>query len=111
MRLRLYGVGSAAQGAIFRIDQFPAALTLDDGGQLITRSETRMATCLLEDVGGQILIRANGAEQQVGINGAEIESGPLMPGDSLELGKQRFIVSYERTASERPPSVQVRILN
>lgn len=110
MRVRLYKIGQTKSVDIFRIDRFPALLSLDDQGRLQTDvPPSRLPACLLEDIGGQILVHAEDSAATVGINDASIESGPLLPGDHLRLGEQRYLVSYERTASEHPPFMRVRV--
>ncbi len=109
MRVRLYEVGECCSGNILRIDEFPASLSFDASGQVMTRNVGRLPACQLEDIGGQIVVNVGNDELEVGINDAEIESGPLMPGDHLHLGNRRYLVSYERTATDYPPSVRVKI--
>lgn len=109
MRVRLYEVGLNSQASIYRIDEFPANLCLDEAGNLSIRRPDRLPVCQLEDVGGEIFLRASEDAEQVRINDAEIVSGPLMPGDQLRLGERKFLVSYEKTFCEHNQSMRVRI--
>jgi hypothetical protein len=110
MRVRLYEVGDRCSGNILRIDEFPASLSFDASGQIMTRNLGRLPpVCQLEDIGGQILVKVGNDDLEVGINDAEIEYGPLMPGDHLHLGDRRYVVSYERTATVHPPSMRVKV--
>ena len=110
MRVRFYEVGPTAIGVIYRIDEFPVGLAVDPAGSLQTKSSGDPAECELEDIGGQIMLRAIG-DCDVAVNDTLIESSPLLPGDKFRVGEKLFRVSYERTAKIQPPSMRVRILN
>ncbi|TWT58017.1 hypothetical protein KOR42_13860 [Thalassoglobus neptunius] len=111
MRLRLYEVGGKSTGRVMRFDQFPALLCVDTAGDPCTHHESFHSVCEMVDIGGQIEVRAASEFEEILVNNVSVTSGALMPGDRLSLGKTSFIVSYERTARERPPSMQVKILN
>ncbi|MEW4488225.1 hypothetical protein AB1L42_09100 [Thalassoglobus sp. JC818] len=111
MRLRLYEVGGNSTGRVMRFDQFPALLCIDTEGAPCTHQESFHSVCEMNDIGGQIEVRASTEFQEVLVNDVSVTSGALMPGDRLSLGNRCFIVSYERTAKERPPSMRVKILN
>lgn len=111
MRVRLYEVGSTRLGMIFRIDDLPAKLKLDQEGHLQTLPNQEESTCLLEDRGGELFVLAADSAQSVAINETEIEYGPLSPGDQLRLGEHRYVVSYEQTTFEKTCSMKVRVLN
>lgn len=111
MRVRLYEIGTTVPGDILRIDRFPTQLSLDEAGKLCPLGQERLPACSLEDRGGELFIEVNDLGAHVGVNGVEIESGPLLPGDQLCLGERKFVVSYEQTGCEMNHSLRVRIMN
>lgn len=111
MRVRLFEFGKSKSGRILRIDEFPAKLSIDQRGALTQSLVEESPACLIEDLGGELFVHANCQESPVCINDAEIESGPLMSGDHLRIGDQRYLVSYEQTACEFRSAIKVRVLN
>ena len=109
MRVRLYELGTMSRESAFRFDRFPVTLCISSDGDVDYGDHGSPAACELIDIGGQIVIQVPYADMPVEVNDALLESGPLMPGDRLCLGKHEYLVSYERTAVERPPSVRCRI--
>lgn len=111
MRVRLYVCGNPRTGTVVRIDQFPVKLTLDETGRLRSIQTEESPFCLIEDLGGELYLHAIHPDQSVFINDAEVESGPLLPGDHLKIGNQCYVVSYEQSACEFRSAMKVRILN
>ena len=109
MRLRLYRYGTKARISEFRFDRFPAQLSVEATGGVQPTGPKQDVTCVLFDIGGQIEIHAADMQQLVEVNDAPIEAAPLMPGDCLRIGNQKYLVSYERTANEPPPTLRCRI--
>ena len=108
MRLRLFRTGTASKAIAFRFDKFPVVLRVEENGTVCTTQHGSCA-CELFNVGGQIEIQAHDENHAVLVNGAPVESGPLMPGDRLSVGSQHFLISYERTAIGSPPELKCRI--
>ncbi|SFH71776.1 hypothetical protein [Planctomicrobium piriforme] len=109
MRVRLYEVGARSVGVVM-IDEFPAGLALDPNGRLHSEQEAE-SICKLEDVGGQIFLKARCACSELAVNDAPLEEGPLMPGDRLFLRGHQYLVSYEQTSRNGSRPARFRIQN
>ncbi|WP_437224703.1 hypothetical protein SH661x_003744 [Planctomicrobium sp. SH661] len=108
MRVRLYEVGARSVGVVF-IDEFPASLALNEQGRIQPESCTCPGICKLEDVGGQLYLRAH-ETPDLEVNNAPLEEGPLMPGDRLRYRGHDYLVSYEQTQKAAPPPPKYRIM-
>ncbi len=98
MRVRLYEMGTAAPGTVYRIDHFPVSLSAGRDGDLFHRGADSTQCCLLEDVGGVIYMKADAVEE-VAVNDAPMRQGEILPGDRLQLGDRSFLISYERMST------------
>ena len=108
MRVRLYEVGAATVGVML-IDEFPASLELGENGEVLPRCKSDAGVCRLEDIGGQLVLRTRAEFQELAVNDAPLEEGPLMPGDRLRLGNHQYLVSYEQTTLARSYPQRFRI--
>lgn len=108
MRVRLYEVGSKSVGVVL-IDEFPTSLAMTDDGQVKTRSSDPYEICRLEDIGGQIFLKARDGESELEVNNSPLEEGPLLPGDRLRMRGHDFLVSYEATSDRDPRPARYRI--
>lgn len=107
MRVRLYETGSPYAGMVL-IDRLPIGLGLAADGGLCPH-EGAESLCSLEEVGGQVLLKARTEDQELSVNDAPLEQGLLQPGDRLRLGARSYIVSYEQTsqATTLPPRYRI----
>ena len=110
MRVRLYEMGDGAVGFVFRCDEFPALLGIDESnGRLSMGPAPRQPICRLDDIGGQLVFRCVDVEHPPLVNDAPLMTGPLLPGDQLLVQGHRYIVSYEKTAEPPAPEARFRI--
>ncbi len=110
MRVRLYEMGDGAVGFVFRCDEFPALLGVDEAnGRLSSGAAPRQPICRLDDIGGQLVFRCVDAERPPLVNDAPMMTGPLLPGDQLLVEGRRYIVSYEQTAEPPLPEARFRL--
>ncbi|WP_437203758.1 hypothetical protein [Planctomicrobium sp. SH664] len=96
MRVRLYEIGTKKTGVTL-IDQFPASLEMNEQGEVCPRVKMKCGVCSLEEIGGQLVLRAARDYDGLMVNDAPLEEGPLMPGDRLRLGNRDYLISYEMT--------------
>ena len=107
MRVRLYEVGARSVGVLF-IEEFPTCLALNEDGRIQTEINGCARICQLEDVGGQLYMRASDSPD-LQVNNAPLEEGPLMPGDRLRYQGHDYLISYEKTQKAVPPPARYRI--
>ncbi len=97
MRVRIYEVGESRSVGVHYLDEFPCTLNVDAQGGL---TAVGTPVCRLENLGGEILYKSLTEKVSMSVNNAPLESGPLEPGDRLSFGSRRFMISYERTATQ-----------
>jgi hypothetical protein len=109
MRVRIYEVGAAGSSVVL-IDELPTCLALTDDGHLRPKPDLSDEFCRLEDLGGQLFLKAGAATAELEVNNAPLEEGPLMPGDRLRFRGHDFLVSYEQTSQKaiRPPKYRIQ---
>ncbi|QDU37953.1 hypothetical protein Mal4_22720 [Maioricimonas rarisocia] len=104
MRVRLFVVGTGNRSDVIHLEQFPSTLaTAADGELTLDPGEPRQTLCDLDEVDGNLVLRDRDDKHRTLVNGLPMASGPLLPGDRLQLGSQQVIVSYERTTPLAPP--------
>ncbi|MFG0334581.1 MAG: hypothetical protein ACF8TS_14590 [Maioricimonas sp. JB049] len=104
MRVRLFVVGTGNRSDALHLEQFPTRLaTTPDGALTLDPVEPGEPLCDLDDVDGNLVLRDRSDQHRTLVNGLPMASGPLLPGDRLQLGSKQVIVSYERTTRRAPP--------
>jgi hypothetical protein len=110
MRVRFFEVNPRSLGFVLRCDQLPAILSVDPGsGQLAAHPADGQPICRLEDVGGQLRYECMSDGDTTLVNDAPLATGPLLPGDRIEIEGHRYVVSYERTSSDPLPEARYRV--
>lgn len=107
MRARFLPLNGSTNGDVVRVDTFPAVVSLDDSGCVCVNGKAAsVRLCLLDENAGNLIIKdqADGEAAAVTVNELPLAHGPLMPGDRLQLGSHKFVVSYERVTSTPPPA-------
>jgi pSer/pThr/pTyr-binding forkhead associated (FHA) protein len=79
------------------LDQFPVIVGLDPGADVcLDDSSVGHYQCMIDYSDGQLMVWDLGTKLGTTINGLRVSpKAPLMPGDELGIGKNRFIAHYE----------------
>jgi pSer/pThr/pTyr-binding forkhead associated (FHA) protein len=78
------------------LDQFPVIVGLDPGADVcLDDSSVGHYQCMIDDSDGVLMVWDLGTKLGTIINGVRIaQKAPLMPGDELGIGKNRFLAYY-----------------
>ena len=79
------------------LDQFPVIVGLDPGADVcLDDSSVGHYQCMIDHSDGQLMVWDLGTKLGTTINGVRIsQKAPLMSGDELGIGKNRFVAQYE----------------
>lgn len=103
MRARFYPVGHRQRSEVVSIDVFPVIVSKDDIGNLLIAEAARgEPLCLIDEFHGNLIIKDCVVGRSVTVNGLPIIQGGLMPGDTLAVEDDSFVVSYERITATSP---------
>jgi pSer/pThr/pTyr-binding forkhead associated (FHA) protein len=101
MRLEL--VNADQQKPPIVIDQFPVIVGLDPSADIrLDDSSVGHYQCMLDCSDGVLMVWDLGTKTGTTINGERISrKAPLMPGDELGIGRNRFVAQYGDAAKPR----------
>jgi pSer/pThr/pTyr-binding forkhead associated (FHA) protein len=106
-RMKLELINADRQKPSIVLSQFPVIVGLDPGADIcLDDSAVGHYQCMIDYGDGALMVWDLGTRSGTFINGARISANaPLMPGDELAFGKNRFLVQYEDgTKPPRPAS-------
>lgn len=86
------------------LHQFPVIVGLDPGSDVcLDDSSVGHYQCMIDESDGHLMVWDLGTKSGTTINDVRIcGKAPLLPGDELRIGKNRFVAHYENDA-ETPP--------
>jgi pSer/pThr/pTyr-binding forkhead associated (FHA) protein len=85
------------------LDQLPVIVGLDAGADIcLDDSSVGHYQCMIDDSDGVLMVWDLGTKLGTTINGVRIsQKAPLMSGDELGIGRNRFVVCYDDRAAKR----------
>jgi pSer/pThr/pTyr-binding forkhead associated (FHA) protein len=94
MKLELISVDCQKPSIV--LHQFPVIVGLDPGADVcLDDSSVGHYQCMIDDSDGMLMVWDLGTKLGTTINGERIvRKAPLMPGDEIGIGKNRFVVQY-----------------
>lgn len=101
VKLRLVCQDTLAFPREIVIDQFPIELGRSDvaGVRIDDRWLSRRHCCLDVDDAGALLVRDLGSRHGTFVNGQQVATSKLAPGDELCIGLSHFLADYEPDAA------------
>ena len=104
MKIELTSVDRSRRPPLI-LDQFPVIVGFDPGADIcLDDSSVGHYQCMIDDSDGVLMVWDLGTKLGTAVNGVRIsQKAPLMPGDELGIGKNRFVVHYEDRAVKPPP--------
>ena len=95
MKLELISVDRQKRPIV--LEQFPVIVGLDPGADVcLDDSSVGHYQCMIDDSDGLLTVYDLGTKTGTTINGVRIvQKAPLMPGDELGMGKNRFLANYD----------------
>ena len=95
MKLELTSVDRQKPSII--LHQFPVIVGLDPGADVcLDDSSIGHYQCMIDDSDGVLMVWDLGTKLGTVINGVRIsQKAPLMPGDEIGIGKNRFVAHYD----------------
>jgi hypothetical protein len=86
------------------LQQFPVIFGLDPGADVcLDDSSVGHYQCMIDRCDGGLMVWDLGTKLGTTINGVRIcKKAPLLPGDELGIGKNRFIAHYEDDGEAMP---------
>jgi pSer/pThr/pTyr-binding forkhead associated (FHA) protein len=103
MKLELINVDRQKPSIVLR--EFPVIVGLDPGADVcLDDSAVGHYQCMIDQGNGGLMVWDLGTRSGTFINGTRVSSNaPLLPGDEIAFGKNRFLVEYDDGAV-RPSS-------
>jgi pSer/pThr/pTyr-binding forkhead associated (FHA) protein len=89
------------------VDQFPVIVGLDPGADIcLNDSSVGHYQCMIDDGDDGLTVWDLGTKTGTYINGVRVsQKTPLLPGDELTIGRNRFLVNYDHNGTTpRPPA-------
>lgn len=108
MRVRFFEVGKPNGSAVY-IERFPVRLALSAEGKICPLAGDQRGLCELDEIDGQLVFHCGEDHEELAVNGAPLEQGPLLPGDKLQMRGRSYLVSYESAAPVPVMSSRFRI--
>ena len=86
------------------LHQFPVIFGLDPGSDVcLDDSSVGHYQCMIDECDGGLMVWDLGTNLGTTVNGVRIcKKAPLLSGDELGIGKNRFVAQYECVAATRP---------
>ena len=102
MKLELINVDRQRPSIV--LDQFPVIVGLDPGADIcLDDSAVGHHQCMIDFGDGGLMVWDLGTRSGTHINGSRISANaPLLPGDEIAFGKNRFVVQYDNGAAKPP---------
>jgi pSer/pThr/pTyr-binding forkhead associated (FHA) protein len=103
MKLELINVDRQKPSVV--LSQFPVIVGLDPGADIcLDDSAVGHYQCMIDYGNGALMVWDLGTRSGTFINGARISANaPLLPGDEIAFGRNRFLVQYDNgTKPSRP---------
>jgi pSer/pThr/pTyr-binding forkhead associated (FHA) protein len=94
------------------LTQFPVIVGVDPGADVcLDDSSVGHYQCMIDFCDGTLMVWDLGTKQGTIINGARIDrKAPLMPGDEIGIGKNRFVAHYDGVGIQQAaPDVHVSV--
>jgi pSer/pThr/pTyr-binding forkhead associated (FHA) protein len=101
MKLELTSVDRPLKPPVI-LHQFPVIVGMDPGADIcLDDSSVGHYQCMIDENDGVLMVWDLGTKLGTAINGVRIfQKAPLMPGDELGIGKNRFVVHYDDGAAK-----------
>jgi pSer/pThr/pTyr-binding forkhead associated (FHA) protein len=100
MKLELINVDRQRPSVV--LDQFPVIVGLDPGADIcLDDSAVGHHQCMIDYGDGCLMVWDLGTRSGTHINGNRVSANaPLLPGDEIAFGKDRFVVQYDNGAAK-----------
>ena len=109
MRIRLLTNQADGVPVPIVIDKLPALVGQSDRANVrLGGDSVSQCHCKLTNFEGNLIVHDLESENGTLVNGVSVLQAPVFPGDRLTLGSYRFVVAYEREATEEPPERLLR---